>query len=81
MRHVLLAVVAVLWATSAVAHGPDKGPNGGAQVDAGNHHVELVAKETALAVYLYDRNDKRLTRKARRLSAYSLSTANRSGSN
>jgi hypothetical protein len=58
MRHILLAAVAALWATTAFAHGPDKGRNGGVQVDAGNHHVELVAKDTTLAVYLYDRNDK-----------------------
>ena len=28
------------------AHGPDKGPNGGRQVDAGDYHVEMVAKDT-----------------------------------
>ena len=28
------------------------------QVDAGDYHVELVAKDTALAVYLHDENDK-----------------------
>jgi hypothetical protein len=58
MRHILLAAVAALWATTSLAHGPDKGRNGGVQVDAGNHHIELVAKDTTLAVYLYDRNDK-----------------------
>lgn len=58
MKHILLAAVAALWATAVLAHGPDKGPNGGVQVDAGNHHIELVAKDTTLSVYLYDRNDK-----------------------
>jgi hypothetical protein len=58
MRHIFLATVAALWATTALAHGPDKGRNGGLQVDAGEHHVEMVAKDTTLAVYLYDRNDK-----------------------
>ena len=58
MRYIPLAAVAALWATASLAHGPDKGPNGGVQVDAGNHHMELVAEDTTLAVYLYDRNDK-----------------------
>jgi hypothetical protein len=59
MKHILLATVATLWATASLAHGPDKGPNGGVQVDAGSsHHIELVAKDTTLAVYIYDRNDK-----------------------
>jgi hypothetical protein len=58
MRYVLMGIAAALWATTALAHGPNKGPNGGALVDAGNHHVELVAKDTTLAVYLYDGNDK-----------------------
>jgi hypothetical protein len=58
MKRILPAAVAALWATASLAHGPDKGPNGGAQVDAGNHHIELVVKDTTLAVYLYDQNDK-----------------------
>jgi hypothetical protein len=35
-----------------------KGANGGRQVDAGDYHVEMVAKDTSLAVYLNDDNDK-----------------------
>jgi hypothetical protein len=58
MKRILLAIIAALLATTALAHGPNKGPNGGVQVDAGNHHVELVAKDATLAVYLYDENDK-----------------------
>ena len=37
---------------------PSKGPNGGRQVDAGDYHVEVVAKDTALTVYLHDEKDK-----------------------
>ena len=48
----------LLLATNAFAHGPSKGPNGGRQVDAGDYHVEMVAKDTQLAVYLRDDNDK-----------------------
>jgi hypothetical protein len=58
MKRILLAAAAALLATTSLAHGPDKGPNGGVQVDAGDHHMELVAEDTKLAVYLYDRNDK-----------------------
>ena len=52
MKRILLAITAALLATTAFAHGPNKGPNGGAQVDAGDHHVEMVAKDATLAVYL-----------------------------
>jgi hypothetical protein len=58
MKRALIPIAAVLLSTMAFAHGPNKGPNGGVQVDAGNNHVELVAKNLALAVYLYDENDK-----------------------
>ncbi len=55
----LLATVAFLTvAAPALAHGPDIGPNGGQQVDAGNYHVELVAKGNVLQVYIRDTNDK-----------------------
>jgi len=42
----------------AFAHGPETGPNGGQQVDAGNYHLELVANGTALQLYIRDANDK-----------------------
>ena len=45
MKRVPILIAAVLLATTAFAHGPNKGPNGGAQVDAGNNHVEVVAKD------------------------------------
>ena len=58
MKRAPILIAAVLLATTAFAHGPNKGPNGGVQVDAGNNHVELVAKDLAMAVYLYDENNK-----------------------
>jgi hypothetical protein len=58
MKRILLAITTALLATTALAHGPNKGPNGGTQVDAGDYHVEMVAKDTQLAVYLRDDNDK-----------------------
>ena len=54
----LLLIAPLLITTGAIAHGPSKGPNGGRQVDAGDYHVEMVAKNTALTVYLRDDNDK-----------------------
>lgn len=58
MRRLSLFAASLLIAGTAYAHGPDKGHHGGPQVDAGDYHVELVAQDTALAVYLNnDRNE------------------------
>jgi hypothetical protein len=56
MKRLSVLAASLLIAGAAYAHGPDKGPHGGPQVDAGDYHVELVAQDTALAVYL--NNDK-----------------------
>ena len=58
MKPILILLSSLLIATGAFAHGPSKGPHGGRQVDAGDFHVEMVAKDTALAVYLRDEDDK-----------------------
>ena len=58
MKRVPALFAALLIATTAFAHGPIKGPHGGIQVDAGDYHVELVANDRAVAVYLRDENDK-----------------------
>jgi len=52
----ILILMAGLMLTAGVAwgHGTDRGPQGGVRVDAGNYHVEAVAKDTSLSVYLYD---------------------------
>lgn len=51
----LIAAVAVLATTGAAfAHGPEVGPNGGQQADAGDYHVEVVTKGTTLDVFLRD---------------------------
>jgi hypothetical protein len=53
-----LTVVLMLAAsTIALAH-ETKGPNGGRVVDAGSYHVELVAQDTAVDLYVTDGNDK-----------------------
>lgn len=54
------AAAALLVATTALAaaHAPKIGANGGPQADAGSFHVEVVAKGTALKVFLRDHSDK-----------------------
>jgi hypothetical protein len=39
----------------------EKGPHGGRLADAGDYHVELVAKDGALEVYVVDSGDKPLS--------------------
>ena len=71
MRTIPIFAVAgsVLLATAVSAHGPAKGPNGGRQVDAGDYHVELVAKETNLTVYLRTDGDKDVESKGHKATA------------
>jgi hypothetical protein len=58
MKAMLTLLACLLVAAQAFAHGPGRGPNGGTQVDAGDYHVEMVAKGTVLDLYLHDENDK-----------------------
>ena len=59
MRLVTLTAAALLLAAStALAHSPKIGANGGRQTDAGSYHLEIVAKGTALDVFLSDHSDK-----------------------
>jgi hypothetical protein len=52
MKRLMPFAAALLIAGTAYAHGPNRGVNGGPQVDAGDYHVEMVAKGTSLSVYL-----------------------------
>jgi len=61
MKRLLLALsLLAMTASTAFAHDPRPGPNGGIKVDAGNrYHAELVARGTPeVMVFLYDANDK-----------------------
>jgi hypothetical protein len=49
--------IALLAALPAYAHEP-KASHGGRIVEAGAYHVELVAKDTAIEVFLIGENDK-----------------------
>jgi redox-sensitive bicupin YhaK (pirin superfamily) len=54
-RKLSLSVLgAAMLAGAALAHAPEKGKNGGQQVDAGNYHVEAVAKGNTLDVFVTD---------------------------
>jgi hypothetical protein len=57
MRTFGMMIAAVLVAIPAYAH-ETKGAHGGAIVDAGNHHLELVAKGLVVEVYVTDAADK-----------------------
>ena len=57
MKALIITVAALLIAAPALAHEA-KGPNGGRIADAGSYHVELVAKETLVELYVSDANDK-----------------------
>ena len=60
MLHKSLTIAAVLLVaiSTAFAHAPKVGANGGPQTDAGSFHVEVVPKGTILQVYLRDHSDK-----------------------
>jgi hypothetical protein len=56
-RRTLILAATLLIAAPALAHEA-KGPNGGRIADAGPYHVELVAKEKRVELYLSDAADK-----------------------
>jgi hypothetical protein len=60
MRSHILAVAFALASIPAFAHEPRKGPNGGALVDAGSYHIEVIGKGTAIEVLISDARDKPL---------------------
>jgi hypothetical protein len=53
MTRAIVSLLVLLFAAAAFAHG-EKGPNGGAQADASDYHVEVVTKGTGISVYLHD---------------------------
>jgi hypothetical protein len=57
----LLAISALIVALSASAHDVVKGPHGGRVVEAGDYHVELVAQQSLLEVFLTDVSDQPVT--------------------
>jgi hypothetical protein len=57
-RTVLAAAAMVALPVAALAHAPKVGHHGGPQTNAGPYHLEIVAKDKTLSVYLHDHGDK-----------------------
>jgi hypothetical protein len=57
LKRMLVLLAALAVAATAHAHGPERGKNGGRQVDAGRYHIELVAKDRSLALYISDEQE------------------------
>lgn len=63
-KKLTLAVLgAAMIAGAAFAHAPEKGKNGGQQVDAGNYHVEAVVKGNTIDVFVTDHGEKPVSTK------------------
>jgi hypothetical protein len=58
MRAAFLTFAFALLASTALAHEPRKGPNGGDLIDAGSYHVEVVGKGATLDVFVSDNLDR-----------------------
>lgn len=58
MRKLLLAGLLAAAVSTAHAHSPAKGKNGGQRADAGDYHVEVVVKDKAITVFITDHGDK-----------------------
>lgn len=55
---IALAIALIAFAPLvALGHSPERGKNGGQQADAGNYHVEVVAKDNTLNIYVNDHSD------------------------
>lgn len=61
MRLATLVTLGTLLTAAPVLAHDAKGLNGGRVVDAGNYHVELVAKGDLVEVFLIDHNNKPVT--------------------
>lgn len=60
MRALIASLILTLGLAAAQAHEQRVGPRGGALVDAGTYHVELVTKDKAVEIFVSDQNDKPL---------------------
>ena len=58
VRRLLFACYLIAMSGIASAHGPARGPHGGQMQDLAGSHVELVAKDSELVLYLFDAQNK-----------------------
>lgn len=74
VRRLLFACCLIAISGSASAHGPARGPNGGQMQDLAGSHVELVAKDSELVLYLFDAENKPILAKGAAATATVLAT-------
>lgn len=60
MRALFASLALATSLVSAIAHEQRVGPRGGALIDVGSYHVELVTREKAVEIFVSDQNDKPL---------------------
>lgn len=60
MRSLIAGLILVASLVAAPAHEQRVGPRGGALVDAGNYHVEVVTREKSVEIFVSDLSDKPL---------------------
>lgn len=60
MRNLFAGLALTTSLMPAIAHEQRVGPRGGALVDAGTYHVELVTRDKAIEIFVSDAQDKPL---------------------
>ncbi|WP_284179826.1 hypothetical protein [Rhabdaerophilum sp. SD176] len=60
MRSLFASIALATSLVPAIAHEQRVGPRGGALVDAGTYHVELVTRDKAIEIFVSDAQDKPL---------------------
>ncbi len=60
MRSLIASLILVVSFSVTAAHEQRVGPRGGALVDAGTYHVELVTRDRAVEIFVSDAQDKPL---------------------
>lgn len=58
VRNLVFVLILCVIVATADAHGPERGPNGGEMQDLAGSHVELVAQDNEIVVYLFDAENK-----------------------
>ena len=58
VRNLVFVLILCAIVANADAHGPKRGPNGGEIQDLAGSHVELVAQDNEIVVYLFDAENK-----------------------
>ena len=58
LRSSLIAAMLTVVAVAALAHEAVRGPNNGRVVEAGAYHIELVATQSTVELYVTDTDDK-----------------------